>query len=191
MILKNILGMKEGSVLFRRIFNIIKEIRRKLYSANEFAKMTGVSYGTNCKFLTKNFGSEPYLIEIGNNVELSVDVTFVTHDGSLWVIRNLYEEYQNTDIIKPIKIGNNVFIGAQSILLPGVIIGDNVIVGAGSLVNKKLESNYVYAGVPTRQICRIDDYIKKNKNDFMYIKNYSVNDKKNYLNSLKTTTLNN
>lgn len=181
---KNTLGKREGKTLFKRLVGILKEISKRLSSSNAYASKIGVTYGENCKFLTKRFGSGPYLITIGNNVELSIDVTFITHDGALWVIRNLYKEYKNIDIIKPIKIGNNVFIGAQSIILPGVIIEDNVIVGAGSLVNKNLESNHVYAGVPIRKICSINEYLEKNQKNFLNIKDYSVNKKKIYLKSL-------
>lgn len=59
------------------------------------------------------------------------------------------------------KIGNNVFVGAGSIILPNVVIGDNVVIGAGSIVSRSLEANAVYAGVPAKTICSIEDY--KNK----------------------------
>lgn len=168
-------------MLLKRLFKILKAIEKKLYSPNNYAKKVGIKYGKNCKFLTKRFGSEPYMISIGDNVELSFDVTFITHDGALWVVRNLYKEYQNSDLIKAINIGNNVFIGAQSIILPGVTINDNIIVGAGSLINKNLEANNVYAGVPAKKICSIDEYVSKNKKDFLNIKSYSFDEKKRYL----------
>ncbi len=59
-------------------------------------------------------------------------------------------------VIKPVKIGNNVFIGAGSIILPGVTIEDNCIIGAGSLVNKNIPKNTIAAGSPVKIIKHIE-----------------------------------
>lgn len=61
-----------------------------------------------------------------------------------------------------IEIGDNVFIGAGSIILPNVTIGDNVIIGAGSVVTKDIMSNSVVAGNPACRICSLDAYLEKN-----------------------------
>lgn len=61
-----------------------------------------------------------------------------------------------------VTIGDYVYIGHNSTVLCNVRIGDNVIIGAGSLVNKDLPSNGVYAGVPAKYICSIYDFKKKN-----------------------------
>src|SRR5690606_12118651 len=124
----------------------------------------------NCKFLTNKFGSEPYLITIGDNFYSSSNVQFVTHDGSINVIRNKYPEYKQADIFKPITIGNNVFLGYGAIILPGTEIGDNVIIGAGSIVKGKVESDSIYAGMPAKFICSVDDYLNRNKDSFVYTK---------------------
>ncbi|MNR38520.1 Galactoside O-acetyltransferase [compost metagenome] len=63
----------------------------------------------------------------------------------------------------PIKIGDNVFIGYGVTILPNSNIGSNVIVGACSLVKGELKSNSVYAGIPAKYICSIDDYLNKIK----------------------------
>lgn len=65
--------------------------------------------------------------------------------------------------IAKVKIGNDVFIGAGSIIMPGVTIGNNVIVGAGSVVTKSLDANGVYAGNPARKIKDFDGYIEKHR----------------------------
>lgn len=150
-------------------------------SCNEVAKMEGVRFGKQCHFNTKTFGSEPYLIEIGDNFYSSREVKFVTHDGSVNVLRNLYPEYKDIDIFGKITIGNNVFIGINTTLLPGTTIGDNVIVGACSLVKGTLESNMVYAGIPAKPICTIKEYFEKNKANFHHTKFFSKNEKKKYL----------
>ena len=61
-----------------------------------------------------------------------------------------------------VKIGDNVFIGAGSIILPNVTIGNNVILGAGSVISKNIPSNSVYAGNPVKFICPLHEYHAKN-----------------------------
>lgn len=165
-----------------KIFSIINSIYLRFISPLQFAKIVGVKMGENCEIRTKLFGSEPYLISMGNNVATSGNVQFVTHDGSLHVIRNLYPKLKDVDLIKPIKIGNNVFIGLNVIILPGTIIGDNVVVGAGAITKGILKSNSVYAGVPAKFICSIDEYKLKNENSFIHTKHLNGLHKKNYLN---------
>ncbi len=167
--------------MFKKIKHIMKSIIYKLFSANKVAELEGVHYGNNCKFMTKNFGSEPYLIHIGNNFATSSGVTFVTHDGSVHVLRNIFDDMKNIDLFDPIYIGNNVFIGINATILPGSKIGNNVIVGAGSVVKGVLKSDSVYAGVPVKYICSIAEYTKKNKQYFDYTKHMSSAEKKRFL----------
>ena len=116
-----------------------------------------------------NFGSEPYLITIGDNTTISFDCAFVTHDAATRVIRNLPDGNPETVIYGPINIGQNCFIGCRSVILPGVTIGDNCIIGAGSIVNKDIPSNSVAAGTPCKIICSIDEYRKKHESEFLYM----------------------
>lgn len=60
-----------------------------------------------------------------------------------------------------VKIGNHVFVGAGSTILPNVVVEDNVVIGAGSVVSRNLKANTVYAGVPAKPICTIEDYKRK------------------------------
>ena len=128
-----------------------------------------------------NFGSEPYLISIGDNTTVSFDVAFVTHDAATKVIRNLPGRNKETVIYAPIKIGKNCFIGCRSVILPGVTIGDNVIIGAGSIVNRDIPSNTVAAGSPCKEICSLEEYEEKHKDDFLYMVNLPFDKKKQYL----------
>ena len=147
----------------------------------EYAKKIGVNLGNNVEVNQfVDWGSEPYLISIGDNTRLSLNVTFTNHDGSLSVLRNLYKD-NTIDLIKPIKIGKNCFIGINSTVLYGVTIGDNVIIGACSLVTKDLESNAVYAGVPAKRICSIEEFYEKNKKYFVHTKQMSPDEKREYL----------
>ena len=124
------------------------------------------------------FGSEPYLVRLGDHVELAANVRFLPHDGSVWVFR---EAEPNIDIIKPISIGNNVFIGYGSIILPGATIGDNCIIGAGSVVTGVIPSNSVAAGVPAKVIRSLDEHYKRVKPTFLHTKKMSRAAKKEYL----------
>lgn len=128
-----------------------------------------------------NFGSEPYLITIGDDTTISFDCAFVTHDAATRVIRNLPGENPETVIYGKISIGKNCFIGCRSVILPNVTIGDNVIIGAGSIVNKDIPSNTVAAGNPCKIICSLDEYKNKHKNDFLYMVSLPFNEKKKYL----------
>ena len=128
-----------------------------------------------------NFGSEPYLITIGDDTTISFDCAFVTHDAATRVIRNLPGQNKETVIYGPIKVGKNCFIGCRTVVLPNVTIGDNYIIGAGSIVNKSIPENSVAAGQPCKIICTLDEYIEKHKDDFMYIVSKPFNEKKKIL----------
>jgi acetyltransferase-like isoleucine patch superfamily enzyme len=127
----------------------------------EFARAIGVRLGDNCRLLgltRKTFGSEPYLVQLGDHVSLTGNVRFVTHDGGVWVFR---DREPNIEVVEPIIVGNNVFIGLGSIILPGVHIGNNCVIGAGSVVNRDIPSNSVAAGCPAKILGSIDEYREK------------------------------
>lgn len=144
-------------------------------------KKLGVQIGNDCRFLSvdkSTFGSEPYLITIGNHVTITSGVKFITHDGGVWVFRKKCPEI---DSFGRIFIGNNVFIGINSIILPGVTIGNNVVVGAGSVVTKDVPDNVVVGGNPAKEIKSIQAYEVKILEDADYTKKLNYNDKKVYL----------
>lgn len=140
---------------------IVKEILYRIrgeYTTEKLMKM-GMKVG-------KNFGrlngvildpSHCWLIEIGDNVTMAPRVHILCHDASTKV-------HLNYTKIGKVKIGDNVFIGAESVVMPGVTIGDNVIIGANSTVTKDIPANIVAAGSPARVICTLEEYLSKNKN---------------------------
>lgn len=154
----------------------------------ETYKKKGMKVGKGCDFVSPgpNFGSEPYLIEIGNNTTVSFDVAFVTHDAGTRVLRNLAtnEKEKQTVIYGKIIVGNNCFIGCRTTILPGVKIGDNTIIGAGSLVNRDIPANSVAAGVPCKVICSLEEYKEKHQDDFLYMVNLPYEEKKKFLTKL-------
>ncbi len=138
------------------------------YGASQiYRKYFGVSIGKNVRFTgTPNWGSEPYLIEIGDNVTITQRVTFHTHDGGVGLFR---KEYPGINVFGRIKIGNNVFIGSHSIFLPGVTVGNNVLIAAGSVISKDIPDNVVVGGVPAKVIKSIEDYKEKVLKNAIYI----------------------
>ena len=141
----------------------------------------GYRIGLECEiFKNVSFGSEPYLISLGNKVKVTEGVQFITHDGGIHVLRNL-SYCKNGDKFGQIKVGNNVFIGKESLVLPGVTIGNNCVIGARSVVSKDIPDNSIVAGVPTKLICDVQEYWNKNRDIISDTKHLSSEEKKIYL----------
>ncbi|WP_228423504.1 acyltransferase [Chryseobacterium piperi] len=114
------------------------------------------------------FGSEPYLIEIGTRTKITAGCTFINHDGAMYVIRSM-EKYKDARNFGRIRIGENCFVGNNCTFLPGSQMGNNCILGAGSVLNSSMPDNSVYAGVPAKFICTIEQYGDKSlENNTMY-----------------------
>ena len=103
-------------------------------------------YGNACSFDS----SHCWLINIGNNVTFSSRVHLLAHDAST---------KKGTGYVKIglIDIGNNVFIGAGTTIMPNVSIGNDAIIGAGSIVTKTVPAGEVWAGVPAKYICKCEE----------------------------------
>ena len=116
-----------------------------------------------------------WLITIGDNVTLAPNVHILAHDASTCFDLGYAK-------IGRVNIGNNVFIGAGSIILPNVNIGNKVIIGAGSVVTGDIDNNTVCAGNPAKVICSYEDYINKYKKKMqtsaIYDESYTLRNKK-------------
>ncbi|WP_268035270.1 acyltransferase [Algoriphagus sp. PAP.12] len=148
----------------------------KTLSPIRYARFIGVRVGDGCRLINVKYSSEPYLISIGNHVS-ATSTRFETHDGGVWVFRTTNP---GVDVVKPIKIGDNVFIGFGCIILPGVTVGDNVVIGAHSVVSKDIPPNCVVAGVPARVIKDLQSYKNKILFDSHDTKYMSKNEKRAY-----------
>lgn len=140
--------------------SLIKELLYRIrgeYTTKKLISM-GMRVGTNFKRLNGVIldPGHCWLIEIGDNVTLAPRVHILCHDASTKLFLNYTK-------IGRVTIGNNVFIGAESVVLPGVSIGDNVIVGANSTVTKSIPANSVVVGSPARIICSTEEYLNKEK----------------------------
>ena len=105
--------------------------------------------------------TRPWLIEIGDDVQITHGVTILTHGYDWSVLKGVYGEVLGS--AGKVTIGNNVFIGMHTTILKGVTVGSNVIIGAGSLVNKDIPDNCVAAGNPVRVIMSLEEYHQKRK----------------------------
>ena len=140
--------------------NPIKELLYRL--RGEFTTEKLISMGMT---VGKNFNrlqgvildpSHCWLIEIGDNVTMAPRVHILCHDAST-------KNFLGYTRIGRVTIGSNGFIGAESVVLPGVTIGDNVIIGANSTVTHDVPSGSVVAGSPARLLCTTDAYLEKEK----------------------------
>lgn len=147
----------------------------------KYLRKKGVSIGEDCQiYKNVKFGTEPYLISIGNHVRLTDNVRFITHDGAVWVLRKLYND-NSLDIVKPITIKDNVFVGWGGVILPGVTIGENSIIATGAVVTKDVPANEIWGGVPAHFIKRVSDYYCDNKEGMLFTHEMSQNEKREYL----------
>jgi serine acetyltransferase len=107
-----------------------------------FLKMIGCTIGKNVVLSADEWIFDPYVTEIGDNTTIGARAMILGHIG------------EGHLLIKKVKIGKNVLIGSDSLIMPGAIIEDNVVVGAKSLVLKdqRLKKGKVYAGIPAKEI---------------------------------------
>lgn len=145
--------------------NFAPELYRKVCAPNgeewaEYLRRHGRfhSMGKQCSIQRNVTITDPPYVRLGNNVRLS-GCTLFGHDGSVNMLMNAYGIL--LDNVGKIDIRDNVFIGHQAIVLPGVTIGPNAIVAAGAVVTKDVPPNSVVAGVPARVVCTLDEYVQK------------------------------
>ena len=131
---------------------LVAKVRSKIEKnperLSDYYRKGGAKIGKNCVICSNLDTCDKYMLTIGDDVTVSTNVTFVTHDHSIYHVRKKYG-----DLWGKIKIGNNCFIGENATVLYGVTLADNIIVAAGSVVTKSFsESNVIIGGNPARVI---------------------------------------
>ena len=134
----------------------------------DFLRRKGIRIGKGTVAFSKNIiidAQRPWMIEIGEYCKITHGVVILQHDYSRSVLRRVYGDIVGES--KKTIIGDNVFLGINSIILMGSRIGSNVIVGAGSVVSGVIPDNVVIAGNPARIIRNLDDHYKGRKREYI------------------------
>lgn len=164
----------KGNSLLRFFWRGVLKYKVKKYffpsriTSNEYVlylKNQGIEIGKGTHFFDPQSTiidtQRPWMLNIGEYCKITSGVVILCHDYSRSVLRRKYGEVIGE--ARETYIGNNVFIGMRTTVCMGSTIGDNVIIGAGSVVSGEVPSNTVYAGVPARFVCTLDDYYQKRK----------------------------
>lgn len=135
--------MKQLQYFFYKVLQ-----RLNLGGVNNFFRKNGMTIGDNCHIYSNILPAEPFLVAIGDNVTISSDVVFVTHDNSIIKVNPSWP-----NVFGFINIGNNCFIGQRATIMYGVTLADNIIVASGSVVTNSFdEERIIIAGNPARKI---------------------------------------
>lgn len=152
-----------------KIFTVPMNKFHAIFNPVSYARKIGVQmrgkvtiYGSSYMM----FSAEPYLVTLGDNVYISVDATFVCHDGGVLPFR---KDTPDLDLAAPIIVHDNVFIGMKAIILKGVEIGENSIVGAGAVVTKSVPPNSIVGGNPAKLISTTEAYLSKARDNSLGI----------------------
>lgn len=160
--------------LIKRLINIYY---RHFASPIKYARHIGVEIGENCLITTRNWSTEPYLVKVGNNVQITNNVSIHTHGGGNCIRRKC----PDFDVFGKVIIEDWAYVGAFSHIMPGVIIGEGALVAAGSIVTKSVPPHMVVAGNPAKIICSTDEYLERNLRYNVRTKGMSYEEKKKIL----------
>lgn len=155
--------------MIRKIYRHIYKLVISRIKPVNYARKLGVNIPKNGDIFIYghvSYGTEPWLITLGNRCHITDGVKFETHDGGTLIFRT---EIPDLEITKPIKIGDDCYIGNNAIILPGVTIGNRCVIGAGAVVSRNIPDNSVAVGVPARVIKTADEYLEKLKKESIHL----------------------
>lgn len=156
--------------------SLLRKLYRKLYAIIigkirpiKYAQKIGVNFKDPSKvhiYGSVKWSTEPWIISIGENVHITNGVNFIGHDGGTLLFRHIVPDLE---ITKPITVGNDVYIGNNVLIMPGVKIGNRVIIGAGAIVSRDIPDNSVAVGVPAKVTKTADAYFEKIKSESLHL----------------------
>jgi acetyltransferase-like isoleucine patch superfamily enzyme len=146
--------MNTLSQILRKVIHLMGNFLR--YLQTSYLRLTGVKIGKNTMIsLRAKIDVRRGKVVIGDNCHITYGCVILSHDGSARQIN------PNNDGEGSVVIGNNVFVGVNSVILPNVTIGDSSVIGAGSVVTKDIPPGVVAVGNPARVIQQIEFLEKK------------------------------
>jgi len=170
--------------IFRRSVLYVRNILWVRLNPVNYGRRLGVRIGEGCHFLGASepmFGSEPYLIKIGNNVTLSRGCDFITHDGGVRQFRKIQPDI---DVMGTVVIDDDVFVGPNVVFLPDTHLGERCVVGAGSVVKGHFPADSYIAGNPARRTGSVQEYLDRVQKQLVPTSHMNSNEKRVFLENL-------
>jgi acetyltransferase-like isoleucine patch superfamily enzyme len=164
-----------------RVINLAISTGRLRRDPVKYFRSQGVDIGEDVEIFGANlhtFGSEPYLVSIGNQVTVSHSVDFITHDGGLRVAR---AKYPDAYLYGRIRVSDNCFIGAHCILLPGAKVGTGSVIASGSIVTGEIPPDVVAIGAPAKPVKSVEEYVNGKKHLWIDTANLTLDAKRDVL----------
>jgi acetyltransferase-like isoleucine patch superfamily enzyme len=155
--------MYRDASLIRQTLRLVVNAVRLHRDPVRYFRNQGAEIGENVEIFGASlftFGSEPYLVSIGDRVTISHNVDFITHDGGMRVARL---KYPGAYVYGRIHVADNCFLGAHCVLLPGATVGAGSVIGSGSIVTGEIPPGVVAVGVPAKPVKSVEEYIQGKK----------------------------
>ncbi len=149
--------------MIRQALSLALNTARLYRDPVRYFRRQGAEIGEGVEIFGANlftFGSEPYLVSIGNQVTISHNVDFITHDGAMRIAR---AEHPGAYLYGRIHVADRCFLGAHCVLLLGARVGAGSVIGSGSIVTGEIPPGVVAIGAPAKPVKTVEDYIQSKR----------------------------